>query len=68
MKRTETQKLADKLDLDLLRVVRRIETELTAPPSAGPERRAWANANLALSAARSHVRSIMSDEDRRAGV
>jgi hypothetical protein len=66
MKRTEVQRLARHFDLDLLRVARRLETELTDAP--GPEAVAWANANLALAAARNHVRSIMSDEDRRASL
>jgi hypothetical protein len=66
MKRTPIQRLANHLDLDLLRVVRRLEAELADAP--GPERCAWANAQLALRNARSHVRSVMSDEDRRVGV
>lgn len=64
--RTPIQRLANRFDLDLLRVVRRLEAELSDTP--GPERVAWANAQLALRTARSHVRSVMSDEDRRAGV
>lgn len=66
MKRTPIQRLARHFDLDLLRVARRIACELS--DATGPESIAWANANAALSTARSHVRSIMSDEDRRAGV
>lgn len=66
MKRTTVQKLASKLDFDLLRVVRRLEAELTDAP--GPERVAWANAQLALRNARGHVQSMMTDDDRRAGV
>lgn len=66
MKRTPIQKLASKLDLDLLRVVRRLEAELTDTPGA-IEHRALSDANAALRTARNHVRSIMSDEDRRAG-
>jgi hypothetical protein len=66
MKRTPIQRLARHFDLDLLRVMRRLEAELT--DTRGPERQAWSEANIALSTARSHVRSIMSDEDRRAGV
>lgn len=66
MKRTPIQRLARHFDLDLLRVVRRLEAELTDAP--GPEAVAWANAQVALRNARNHVRSIMSDEDRRAGV
>lgn len=64
MKRTTVQKLASKLDFDLLRVVRRLEAELTDAP--GPERCAWANAQLALRTARGHVRSMMTDDDRSA--
>jgi hypothetical protein len=66
MKRTPVQRLAGKLDLDLARVARRLEAELTDAP--GPERYVWANAQIALSDARHHVRSIMSDEDRRAAM
>jgi hypothetical protein len=62
MKRTPIQRLARHFDLDLLRVVRRLEAELIDAP--GPEWRAWADANAALSTARSHVRSIMRAEDR----
>lgn len=66
MKRTPIQRLARHFDLDLLRVVRRLEAELI--DTTGVERIAWTEANIALHAARNHVRSIMSDEDRRAGV
>lgn len=66
MKRTPIQRLAGKLDLDLARVARRLAAELTDAP--GPEAVAWANAQLALRTARSHVRSMMTDDDRRAAL
>lgn len=66
MKRTPIQRLAGKLDLDLARVERRLEAEIGDAP--GPERNAWLRARFALTDARNHVRSVMSDEDRRAAL
>lgn len=61
---TVTQQRADKLDLDTDRIMRRLEEYIA--DSRGDERRKWSEARLALSTARGHIRSMMSDEDRRA--
>lgn len=64
MTRTPNQKLADKLDLQLHRIISRVEDAIA--DGRGEDRRKWSEARFALSTARGHVRSMMNDDDRKA--